>query len=100
LATTENARRNRLADDAMPVFLPPDCPATQVDVMLANILAGPLAELAPALNAMTKIGGKLCLSGILSVQAHSVIAAYQPWFDFDPIAEQDEWVRLTATKVR
>ncbi len=99
LATTENAKRNQLPEDAMPVYLPPQCPAVQVDVMLANILAGPLAELAPALSAMTKIGGKLCLSGILSVQAESVMAAYKPWFVFDPIAEQEEWVRLTATKV-
>ena len=100
LATTENAKRNKLPGDAMPVFLPPDCPNTPVDIMLANILAGPLAELAPTLNAKTKLGGKLCLSGILNIQADSVIAAYSDWFDFDPIEEQEEWVRLTATKVR
>ena len=100
LATTENAKRNNLPADAMPVYLPPDCPTSQVDIMLANILAGPLAELAPALNAMTKVGGKLCLSGILSVQAETVMTAYRPWFEFDPVAEQEEWVRLTATKVR
>lgn len=100
LATTENAKRNRLPEDAMPVYLPQRCPKTSVDITLANILAGPLAELAPTLNAMTKPGGKLCLSGILSVQAQSVISAYKPWFDFDPIVEQEEWVRLTATKVR
>jgi ribosomal protein L11 methyltransferase len=40
------------------------------------------------------------LSGILSIQAESVMAAYQPWFEFDPVAEQEEWIRLTATKVR
>jgi ribosomal protein L11 methyltransferase len=68
--------------------------------MLANILAGPLAELAPALNKMTKVGGKLCLSGILAVQAKTVMAAYESWFEFDPVAEQEEWVRLTAVKVR
>lgn len=100
LATVENARRNNLPGDAMPVFLPPDCPEGQVDVMLANILAGPLAELAPTLSGMTKVGGKLCLSGILAIQAESVMAAYRPWFEFDPIAEHEEWVRLTATKLR
>ncbi|ACE85647.1 50S ribosomal protein L11 methyltransferase [Cellvibrio japonicus] len=100
LATTENAKRNQLPADAMPVYLPPHCPATQVDVMLANILAGPLAELAPTLSNMTKPGGKLCLSGILSVQAQSVMDAYAPWFDFDPVATHEEWVRLTAIKAR
>ena len=100
LATTENAKRNQLPEDAMPVYLPQRCPNIAADFMLANILAGPLAELAPTLSAMTKTGGKLCLSGILAIQAQSVIAAYSPWFDFDPIVEQEEWVRLTATKVR
>jgi ribosomal protein L11 methyltransferase len=100
LATTENAKRNNLPEDAMPVYLPPSCPEIQADVMLANILAGPLAELAPTLNNMTKIGGKICLSGILAIQADAVKEAYAHWFDFDPIATQEEWVRLTATKVR
>ncbi len=99
-ATVENAKRNQLPEDAMPVYLPSRCPKLQVDVMLANILAGPLAELAADLSRMTKIGGKICLSGILSVQAQAVMQAYEPWFTFDPIAEKDEWVRLTGTKIR
>lgn len=100
LATTENARRNNLPADAMPVYLPPRCPKVEVDVMLANILAGPLAELAPTLNSMTKPGGRLCLSGILAIQAEDVMAAYKPWFDFDPPLHQEEWVCLTAQKKR
>lgn len=98
LATASNAERNNLPSDAMPVFLPEDCPTEQADIMLANILAGPLAELAPALNALTKPGGLLCLSGILDIQANAVMDAYKEWFDFDPIAQKDEWVRLTARK--
>jgi ribosomal protein L11 methyltransferase len=98
-ATTENAKRNNLAADTMPVYLPPDCPPVQADITLANILAGPLAELAPALSNMTKLGGKICLSGILATQAETVKAAYMPWFEFDPTTQQDEWVRLTATKI-
>lgn len=100
LATTENARRNNLPDNAMPVYLPQRCPAGEVDIMLANILAGPLAELAPTLNKHTRLGGKLCLSGILNVQAKTVMKAYEAWFDFDPITSQEEWVCLTATKSR
>lgn len=100
LATTENARRNNLPADAMPVYLPPRCPKIEADVLLANILAGPLAELAPQLNALTKPGGKICLSGILAIQADAVMDAYARWFDFGPVAQQDEWVCLTGTKVR
>lgn len=98
LATASNAERNNLPSDAMPVFLPEDCPTEQADIMLANILAGPLAELAPALNALTKPGGLLCLSGILDIQANAVMDAYKEWFIFDPIAQKDEWARLTARK--
>lgn len=100
LATTENARRNQLPDNAMPVYLPPRCPKVEVDIMLANILAGPLVQLAPTLNGLTRLGGKLCLSGILGLQAEEVMAAYRPWFDFEPPRHQEEWVCLTATKVR
>lgn len=100
IATQENAKRNNLVPDAMPVFLPADCPAVQADVMLANILAGPLAELAPVLNGLTKLGGKLCLSGILQHQADAVMDAYRQWFDFDPIKTQEEWVCLTGVKNR
>lgn len=99
IATRDNASRNKLPADAMPVFLPGDCPTTQVDIVMANILAGPLTELAPTLSQLTRRGGQLCLSGILASQANTVMAAYRPWFEFDPIAQQEEWVRLTATKI-
>ena len=100
LATSDNAQRNQLADDAMPVYLPPKAPSDQVDIVLANILAGPLAELAPQLSALTRPGGKICLSGILATQADAVMAAYSDDFEFDPIAQKDEWVRITGTKSR
>lgn len=98
VASRDNLERNKLAQDLMPVYLPEDCPERQYDVVLANILAGPLAELAPALTQLTAPNGKLCLSGILESQAQAVINAYSQDFDFDPIASQDEWVRLTARK--
>ena len=99
LATRDNAGRNGLAADAMPVFLPKDAPPQSVDIMLANILAGPLVELAPLLSDQVRKDGLLCLSGILANQAETVMAAY-PAFDFDPVAQKEEWVRLTARKVR
>ncbi|WP_049723647.1 50S ribosomal protein L11 methyltransferase [Gilvimarinus polysaccharolyticus] len=100
LATCDNAQRNQLAADAMPVFLPPKAPSESVDIVLANILAGPLAELAPQLSALTRRGGKICLSGILATQADAVMAAYSDDFTFDPVAQKDEWVRITGTKIR
>jgi len=98
IATHDNADRNDIAQERFAVYLPENCPTANVDITLANILAGPLAELAPTLNQLTKPGGKLCLSGILNTQAETVMDAYRSWFDFDPIRQQEEWVCLTATK--
>lgn len=98
LATAENAKRNGINSDKIPVYLPKNCPDYQVDITMANILAGPLAELAPDLSARTKPGGLLCLSGILATQAETVMSHYQPWFNFDPISQQEEWVCLSARK--
>lgn len=102
VATQDNAQRNGLATDAMPVYLPDAFAATKpqpADVVLANILAGPLADLAPQLTQLTRMGGKLCLSGILANQADTVMQAYQAHFIFEPVAQKEEWVRLCATRI-
>jgi ribosomal protein L11 methyltransferase len=98
LATAENAKRNGIDNHKIPVYLPAACPDEQVDITIANILAGPLAELAPSLSARTKPGGLLCLSGILDNQAETVMEHYRQWFDFDPISQKEEWVCLSARK--
>jgi ribosomal protein L11 methyltransferase len=47
------------------------------DLLIANILAGPLIELAPAFAAATASRGTLLLSGLLDTQAEAVAAAYE-----------------------
>lgn len=47
------------------------------DLLIANILAGPLIELAPSLAAQLAEGGSLILAGLLDVQAERVLAAYR-----------------------
>lgn len=96
-ASQANASRNQVADK-IELYLPKDQPALQADVVVANILAGPLAELAAIISAYVRPGGLLALSGILESQATQVMAAYQHEFDFDPIAVKEEWVRLSARK--
>lgn len=46
------------------------------DLIVANILAGPLIEIAPDMAAHAKEGGSLILSGILDRQEQAVVAAY------------------------
>ena len=96
-ASTANAARNNVSGQ-IELYLPKDQPQLQADVVVANILAGPLAELSQIISGYVKPGGLLALSGILQSQAQSVIDAYSNNFSFDPVAEQDEWVRLSARK--
>src|ERR1700734_2222380 len=59
--------------------------------VMANILAGPLIELAPTLTAACEPGGFLLLSGLLKTQAYAVKAAYTSAFDMVQVIERDDW---------
>ena len=65
---------------------------------MANILAGPLVQLAPQITSLVKPGGRLALSGILAEQAEEVRAAYADAFALDPTAEKDGWVRISGVR--
>jgi ribosomal protein L11 methyltransferase len=66
--------------------------------VLANILAGPLIELAPVLTAACEPGGYLVLSGLLRGQAYAVKAAYAAAFDMVQVVERDEWCCIYARR--
>ena len=68
------------------------------EVVVANILAQPLVELAPLLAGAVAPGGRLLLSGILAEQAGRVAEAYEPFIEFAPAAMQDGWVVLEGTR--
>jgi ribosomal protein L11 methyltransferase len=72
------------------------------DVVIANILAGPLVQFADSITSRLARGGMLALSGVLCEQARDVRAAYAPWIEFDEPAfrEQDgqTWSRLTGRR--
>ena len=81
-ASRDNAGRNGIADALFDLYLPQDMPAMQADVLVANILAGPLVSLAPQLSGLVRPGGLLALSGILAEQGDEVAAAYAKDFLF------------------
>jgi ribosomal protein L11 methyltransferase len=95
LATRENAERNAVQDQ-LQITADREVEKAQADVLLANILAGPLVELAPLLADRTRIGGRIALSGLLVEQADAVTAAYRPWFDIDLTGVRDGWGLLTG----
>lgn len=98
-ASKDNLKRNQLKSNQLQLFLAKNYTKPQpADIVVANILAGPLIKLAPTLIDQTKIGAKICLSGILKPQAEAVIAAYNNKIQFDPIEQKDEWVRISGIR--
>ncbi|GAA0832673.1 50S ribosomal protein L11 methyltransferase [Marinomonas arenicola] len=97
-ATQANAERNQIDPARIEVKLPPYESDLQADIVVANILAGPLAQLATTITTLVKPNGKLALSGILANQAQEVIEAYQEWFTIESITEKEEWVRIVGVK--
>lgn len=93
LATRSNAEINQVADRLDPIAAADFTPRA-VDVVLANILANVLVELAPQIKRLLKPGAQLVLSGILHHQTEEVIRAYAPDIRFAPTARLEEWVRL------
>ncbi|PWV62497.1 [LSU ribosomal protein L11P]-lysine N-methyltransferase [Plasticicumulans acidivorans] len=93
LATRENAAANAV-DQSLQVGAPETLPAKPADIVLANILAGPLLMLAPRLAALCAPGGHLVLAGLLERHADELEAAYAQWFELQPRAEREGWVRL------
>ena len=98
VATIDNAKRNR-AEDTIKSMMPEQFNPQLADVVLANILAGPLIELAPLLSANVRPGGSLVLSGILEEQTGEVEKAYASEFPELQKKVLDGWVLLTGNKV-
>lgn len=97
-ASRDNAQRNQVSA-RLELYLSKDQPENlQADVVVANILAGPLRELAPIIGQLPKPNGHLGLSGVLATQAEGVAQAYQSLFLIDPIAEKEEWCRITGVR--
>jgi ribosomal protein L11 methyltransferase len=98
-ATQENARRNDIDQNKLHVIFPEKVPTVKIDILLANILANPLIELAPRFAELIKPHGHLVLSGILENQITAITEAYQEWFQIMPVIEQEGWVRIEGIRL-
>ena len=100
-ATFANAERNGV-DDRLATSLATDMPSRQFDVVVANILAGPLVDLSAMITAFGKAGCLLALSGILSEQVEDVQAAYRDRVVFDEPVYREQggqtWALLTGRR--
>ena len=98
IASHANAERNGVADK-LKLYLPDAQPEYKADVVMANILAGPLEELRHIITGYCKTDGLLVLSGILDTQAEHIAALYSEDFQMDPIALEGEWARLSGVRI-
>ena len=98
LASQDNANRNDVGEK-IELYLPEHQPELKADVVLANILAGPLRELRTVITEYCKTGGKLVLSGILDNQAQDINDLYSHDFEMEPIMIDGEWARVSGVKI-
>lgn len=101
LATRENARANGVAgriEACTPAQADRALGGRKPDLLVANILAGVLARLAPELAALVAPRGRIALSGILAGQEGPVQDAFRPWFDMGAPASRSGWLRLDGRR--
>jgi ribosomal protein L11 methyltransferase len=92
-ATRENANANRV-EQRLHTCRPEQLTDRQYDLVIANILSGPLTKLAPMLASYTTADGDIVLSGILRNQADDVRTAYARSFDMHTMQTDGDWVLL------
>lgn len=97
IASADNAERNGVAH-RLALFLPQDANNTAADVFIANILAGPLGELAPIFAAAAKPGAPFAISGILAGQQDELLQRYAEWFDELRVDTREDWVRISGRR--
>jgi len=96
-ATRDNAEANSLGERITLCADAAALPAAS-DVLLANILAGPLCELAGRMASLVRPGGRIVLAGIIEAQAADVTGAYATWFDMRRFAVREDWVGLEGLR--
>jgi ribosomal protein L11 methyltransferase len=99
LASADNARRNAVAE-RLSLRLAADGQCEPADVLVANILAGPLAALASTFAEACRPGAAFAISGILHGQETELLARYATWFDALQATTRDGWVRINGHRRR
>jgi ribosomal protein L11 methyltransferase len=96
-ASYNNAQRNGVAQ-RLELFSPQRPVIVPADVLVANILAGPLHELAPRFALCVGAGGALAISGILRAQQAELVALYGEWFEELRTHEREDWVLIAGRR--
>ena len=97
-ATRDNSFQNSIPEGIITTCLPEDLPEEQVDILISNILAEPLLDLAVTFSRLVKPGGKVVLSGLLENQIMGLISCYKQWFDISEAVVDNGWGLLTGIR--
>ena len=97
-ACQSNMAINAVADTAIQRYLPDQFDRQGCDLLIANILAGPLLELLDQFVQLVRPGGSILLSGILESQLHEVQSAYSKHFAMQPARQRDDWVCIAGQR--
>ncbi len=95
-ASRDNATQNQVQASFV---LPDDMPEGKFDIVVANILCGPLVQLAPVLLGRVNEHGALVLSGLLAPQVNQIIEAYRqvdPSIALKLWKQEGDWVCLAG----
>jgi len=98
-ACEANLERNGIDASRVVVGLPESTPLAPADLLVANILAGPLVEFAPRFAELVRPGGRILLSGILKSQLVAIIEAYAPCFELEPAREREDWICIGGARI-
>ncbi len=98
-ACRSNMEMNAIDATQIHVSLPTGDDGQAVDLLVANILAGPLIDLAEKFAHLVKPGGKILLSGILQSQLNDIQSAYNSYFELDPATFRDDWVCIGGSRL-
>lgn len=97
-ASQSNAERNKIpAEQYQLQNIDVEKPAA-ADLLMANILAGPLISLSSEISQLVKRTGSIILSGVLDEQANNVVKAYLPWFTITNRVSKQGWQLIEARR--
>jgi len=100
LATKQNAELNGVLDNlyvGLPEEFNHEFKTQQADVLVANILAGPLMALAEEFSTLIKSEGEFALAGVIEEQVTDVSSVYSEFFDIIDIDKREEnWCRISG----
>jgi ribosomal protein L11 methyltransferase len=97
IATRDNAEANGVADRVILHSSAESLPRG-VDLVLSNILSGPLCELAPRFAGLVGPGGDLVLAGLMEPEVTDVTRAQDAWFDIAHFGQREGWVGLCGRR--